>query len=111
MLLNLSRSAPGCVAAARPAGPVGEDGLEGPEPSPAGAVFLQRIAGGSLVSAQRQPRPRAWPPKAAARPERRAATGSLITSVVIPQICDIITAGYRGQGQISTSALGGKLHV
>ena len=52
----VSRSAPGCVAAARTAGPVGEDGVEGPEPSPAGAIFLQSIAGGSVVSAQRQPR-------------------------------------------------------
>lgn len=74
----VSRSAPGCVAAAGIAGPIGEDRLEGPEPSPAGAFFLQRVAGGSVVPAQRQPRTWAWPPKAAAGPERRAATGSLI---------------------------------
>lgn len=74
----VSRSTPGCVTAAPTAGPVGEDGAEGPEPSPAGAVLLQHIAGGSVVSAQRQSRARARPTKAAARPEGGAATGLLI---------------------------------
>lgn len=89
----VSRSTPGCVTAAPAAGPVGEDGAEGPEPSPAGAFLLQHIAGGSVVPAQRQSRAWARPTKAAARPEGGAAAGSLIhyTSSRIQETFDLLS--------------------
>lgn len=67
----------GRLAAAGAAQRAAEDGPEGAQPPAAGALLLQHIPGGSLVSAQRQPRGRARAPQAAAGPEGRPAAGEL----------------------------------
>lgn len=43
------------VGRAGAAGRVGENGVQGAQPPPAGAVLLQWLPGGQVVSAQRQP--------------------------------------------------------
>lgn len=66
-----------------------------------------------MVSAQRQPRTWAWPPKAAARPEWRAATGSLTldTSTVIHQIYDLLSLQVERSGSDQHLCTWVKLHV
>lgn len=71
----LLRSHPGCFSSTGAARPADQDGAEGPKPPPVGAVLLQHVPGGSVVSAQRQPWTRARLSKASSWPEGGPAPG------------------------------------
>lgn len=71
----LVRSHSGCIHSTGAAGLAGQDGAEGPEPPPVGAVLLHFIPGGSVVPAQWQPWTRARLSQAASGPEGRPAPG------------------------------------